>query len=210
VPDNVTAKKNKSDFIPHPAGQFTAQCVDVIDLGEKVVDFIGKPKYLAQTCALVFRTGEQNPVTNNVVDAAQEFTVSMGKKANLRKFLEAWRGKEYSDDEADEGVPVHKLVGQWALIQVGNKTSAGGNDYAYIISASMLPKVMREHLPALEKYERAPYWADRKKKNDAEADAYRAVIGVDKSGHPIDELPSSHSGAIGDEEGYEGEDSLPF
>ena len=42
-PDEVNAKAGESKFKPHPQGQFPAQCVDVIALGDKVDDYPGKP-----------------------------------------------------------------------------------------------------------------------------------------------------------------------
>ena len=89
----------KAEFLPHPEGQFVAVCCDVIDLGEKVDDYPGTPPKLSPKCALVFRTGEKNADTSEAIDIAQEYTVSMGEKANLRKALESWRGKPYRKGE---------------------------------------------------------------------------------------------------------------
>ena len=95
-------------------------------MGESVQDFADKPKYLAQKCALVFRTGEKNEETSSYIDVSGEFTLSMGEKANLRKFLEQWRGKPYTVEQVDAGVPLDKLVGNWALLTVAHKKSAKG------------------------------------------------------------------------------------
>src|SRR5690349_9680772 len=129
--DKVTATNQDSKFKPHREGNdFLGLCVDVIDLGETTVAFPNKPTYLAQKCALVFRTGEKNPETGDYIDVSAEFTVSMGEKANLRKFLESWRGKPYTQEQIDAGVPVDKLEGNWALLAVAHKKSAKGRTYA--------------------------------------------------------------------------------
>ena len=44
----------------------------VIDLGEKVEAFPGMPEKLTHKCALVFRTGEINADTGELIDVAQE------------------------------------------------------------------------------------------------------------------------------------------
>ena len=91
--------------------------MDVIDLGEKVEDFAGKPKKLSHKCALVFRTGEVNAETGELIDISGEYTVSMGELAKLRQMLETWRGKAYKEDELDD-VPLDKPEGNSALLSV--------------------------------------------------------------------------------------------
>lgn len=175
--DKVMARNTDVQRPIHDTGQFVAKCVDVIDLGDKVQDFDPKkPKYLAPKCALVFRTGEKNPETSEYLDVSVEYTVSMGEKSNMRPFLEGWRGKAYTPEEADAGVPLDKLEGRWALIQVGHKTSKKGKDYAIIMTAMGVPKSMT--LPTFGPYERAKFWDDRKAEYKKEADAYREEIGA--------------------------------
>lgn len=172
--DTITAKGNDSKFKPHPDGQFVAQCVDAIDLGEKVEDYPGTPEKLAHKCALVFRTGEKNPDTGELIDVAQEFTVSMGEKANLRKALESWRGKPYTEQQIEEGVPIHKLAGNWALVTVAQKQSGKGRTYAFIQSIVGVPAMMRDRLPTFPAYERAEFWQTRKDEYAKGAKAFRA------------------------------------
>lgn len=199
--DKVVAKNSDVKFTPHEEGQYVAQCVDVIDLGEAVVSFPGTPDYLAKKCALVFRTGEKNPETGHYVDVSQEFTVSMGEKANLRKFLEQWRGKAYTNDQANEGVPVDKLCGQPALLTVGHKESKKGRTYAVIVSAVPVPKQMRDNLSDyLGEYKRDAWWADKKKENATAAAKLRADAGV----RPTEPEDEDQSLDMGDD------DDLPF
>ena len=173
--DRISAKSSDSKFKPHPEGQFVAQCVDVIDLGEKVEDFQGKPKKLSHKCALVFRTGEVNAETGDLIDMSGEYTVSMGELAKLRQMLETWRGKAYKDDELDD-VPLDKLEGQWALIQVDQKLSSNNRRYARIISVTPVPKQMKNSLPVVAKYERAKYWEEKKVAYAKEAETFMAMI----------------------------------
>jgi hypothetical protein len=172
--DTITARGADSKFRPHPDGQFVAQCVDAIDLGEKVEDYPGTPEKLAHKCALVFRTGEKNPETGDLIDIAQEFTVSMGEKANLRKALESWRGKPYTEAQIAEGVPIHKLTGNYALIAVAHKQSGKGRTYAFIQSIVPVPAAMRGTLPSFPAYTRADYWQTRKEEYATAANAFRA------------------------------------
>lgn len=193
--DQVTAKDSGVKFLPHPEGQFVARCVDTINLGERVEQFQNNPPRVVSKCALVFQTPERNPETGEQHIVHAEFTVSMNEKAGLRLLLEAWRGKTYTDEQAEAGVPVHKLVGQAALISVEHKKSAGGRTYAKIKTISAVPKGLE--VPALEPYTRAEFWTKRKEEYAAEVAKHR--------GPARDESFNDYPEAL-DDEG----DDLPF
>ena len=199
--DTITARGSESKFKAHPDGQFVAQCVDTIDLGFKVQDFPGTKPYLAQTCVLVFRTGEVNEDTREFIDVAREFTVSMGEKANLRKFLEQWRGKPYTPEQIREGVPLHKLTGNFGLLTVVQRPNkAGTRTYATITACVGIPKQMQGATTRYDDtYVRADYWAARVAEYAAAAEAFRAASAAPSEDH--NDFPS----ALADEK-----DDLPF
>jgi hypothetical protein len=107
MPDVITAVSTGTSFAPHPEGGFPMVCVDTIDLGEKVEQFPGSPAKIVHKCAVVFQSGEKNE-EGRLFDLSAEYTVSMYETAALRKLLEAWRGKAYTEEQAKQGVPVHK------------------------------------------------------------------------------------------------------
>lgn len=197
--DTITARGSESKFKAHPEGQFVGQCVDTIDLGEKVQDFPGTTPYLAATCALVFRTGEKNEDTGDYIDIAREFTVSMGEKANLRKFLEQWRGKPYTKEQIEAGVPLDKLTGNHGLLTVALRTSGKGRQYANITACVGIPKQMAATVTKYDDYERAEYWQTRKQEYATAAAAFRA-----KSAAPSQDF-NDFPAALADED-----DGLPF
>ncbi len=195
--DPINAKGSDSKFKPHPEGQFVAVCADTIDLGERVETFAGTPPKLAKKCAIVFRTGERNEQTGEPVDIAREFTVSMGEKANLRKFLEQWRGKPYNAQQVEDGVPVDKLTGQPALLTVSHSVSSQGKTYANITACVGVPKQMQGSAPAIGDYVRAEFWAKKKKEYREAADKFRA----DQGAPPQD---------FDDTQAFDDSDDLPF
>lgn len=195
--DAVMARGTESKFKPHPEGQYVAQCVDCIDLGEKVQDFPGTKHYLAPTCALVFRTGEVNEETGDFIDIAREFTVSMGEKANLRKFLEQWRGKPYTTEQIEAGVPLDKLTGNHGLLTVAHRTSGKGRTYANITACVGVPKQMAGALTKYTDYVRAEYWSAKKREYAEAAAKFRG----EQNATDRDDFPS----ALQDED-----DDLPF
>lgn len=161
--DSVTAQDSGPTFKAHDEGQFAAACADVVDLGDRVEQYPGKPARIVHKCALVFLTNTEGETK----DVSAEVTVSMGEKATLRGLLESWRGKSYTPEQAMEGVPLHKLVGHGALISVEHKKSAKGRTYAKIKSLAPLPKEIAA--PTLNGYTRAGFWAERKKAYAEEA-----------------------------------------
>jgi hypothetical protein len=170
-PDAVVAKQAGVEFTPHPEGMFAMTCVDVINLGDRLKSFKGTNPYLAPTVLLVFQSGEVNEA-GRVHEVSKEFTVSMGKKSALRPFLGAWRGKSYTDEQAREGVELHKLVGRHGLVSVEHRTSPNtGRTYANIAGIASLPKEMTA--PSLPDYERPAFFAERIAKYAAEAEAFR-------------------------------------
>lgn len=200
--DTILARGSESKFKPHPEGQYVAQCVDTIDLGEKVQDFPGTTPYLAATCALVFRTGEKNDETGECIDIAREFTVSMGEKANLRKFLEQWRGKPYTSEQIEAGVPLDKLTGNHALITVSHRVSGKGRTYANITACVGIPKQMAGAVTKYDDYERADYWQTKKQEYAEAAARWKAENAPKKAASDdFEDFP----GALTDTD-----DDLPF
>lgn len=173
--DSITATATPSTFKVHPAGQFVAQCVDTIDLGMKVQDFPGTVPYLAPACALVWRTGEKNEDTGDYIDVFKEYTVSMGDRANLRKDLESWRGKAYTQDQIEAGVPLDKLTGNHALLSVAHRESGKKKTYANIMSVVGVPKQMAASVPQYDDYVRDEWWAKKKEEYRVAAEAFRAA-----------------------------------
>ena len=72
---------------------------------------------------------------------SKEFSLSMHEKANLRGFLESWRGRSFTDNEA-KAFDVTNLLGVPCLLSITHKTANNGNTYANISSVSLLPKGM--------------------------------------------------------------------
>jgi hypothetical protein len=185
----------------HPADTVLMQCVDVVALGVRPETYLGKDKGLKPKCSIVFRSTE-NRTDGTPFDLSREFTVSTGPKAALRAFLESWRGAAYEDEWPD--VPLHKMVGTWAMVSVIHKKSADGSKtYANLGAVTPVPKALRAALPYLPDYTRADYWTERAAKYAEEARAYKAQHDAPTtSAAPIpDDLPEY----TGDDD-----DSLPF
>lgn len=131
------------DYTPVDAGTYPARCYSMIHIGTVKENILGTEKTLNKvritwelpTETKVFK--EENGEQPFVI--SKEFTLSMNEKANLRKFLEGWRGKGFTEKEA-ESFDITKLLGKPCMLSIIHKTSKAGKTYAEISSVSTLPK----------------------------------------------------------------------
>lgn len=103
-------------FVPAPEGQFPAVCADVVDLGMVTTEWNGS-KRTAHKIRIVFLISEQTD-DGRPFTVSQLFTLSLSEKANLRKFLESWRGRAFTAAELTDGFDIEKLLGADAVVQI--------------------------------------------------------------------------------------------
>ena len=140
----ITATNSGSqDHTPVPAGTYAARCYAMIHIGTTEENIMGETKWLNKvriswelpTELKEFKEGDgEKPYS-----ISKEFTLSMNEKSNLRKFLEGWRGKGFTEDEA-KAFDITALLGLPCMLSVIHKTSKKGNVFADISSCSTLPK----------------------------------------------------------------------
>lgn len=141
----ITAKnESNTNYTPVPSGTFVARCYSMIQLGTHEETYMGVLKELNKVRITwemplelkVFKEGEEE----KPYSISKELTLSMFEKANLRKLLEGWRGKGFTDEEA-EAFDISVLLGKPCMISIIHKTSkTTGKIYADISSVTTLPK----------------------------------------------------------------------
>lgn len=136
----ATNETKGGNFTPVPAGTHVATCYQMIELGTITTEFNGETKHQKKvriTWELPNETktieGKEKPMV-----ISKDFTLSMHEKATLRKFLESWRGKAFSDEEAKK-FDVTNLLGKPCMISVVH-VDKDGKSFANITSVSALPK----------------------------------------------------------------------
>lgn len=139
------------NFEPAPAGKHLARCVGMIELGTLTEDYQGVPKTQRKVAiqfefpALplkVFKEGEPaKPIMHT-----QEYTLSTGNKAALRKLIEQWRGRPMSEDEAKK-FEITKLLTQPCILDLIHKTSKSNKVRAEISGISW-PKTVNPQEPS--------------------------------------------------------------
>lgn len=123
-----------------PSGTFAARCYQIIDLGHQTTSFEGEVKVVPQvriTWELSELMADGRPFS-----ISREYTATFGPKGNLRKMLEAWRGRPFTSDELN-GFSLENVLGAPCLIGVVHKPSKDGTKvYANVNSVMALPKGM--------------------------------------------------------------------
>jgi len=128
--------KAGATFAPAPEGSHPAVCVDVVDLGTLEVNYGGKSK--KQHKIRVVWQIDENQEDGKPFIVQQRFTLSLHEKAGLRKVLESWRGKQFTDDEL-QGFDVETVIGKPCLVNVVH-AKKDGSMYANVTSVMRLPK----------------------------------------------------------------------
>lgn len=138
----IVSEGSTKKYTPHPEGQFAARCIDVVDMGWQKTDY--GPKYKVR---VVFYCGEtedreiEGEKVTMPLTISCFFTASLHEKANLRAFLESWRGKSFTSEEA-QAFDLEKMLGAAAFIQVTHNHASNGNTYANVKSIMRLPQGM--------------------------------------------------------------------
>ncbi len=131
----LTAKNEKGQvFPPIPEGVHNAVCVGVVDLGTHS-EFKKKRRKVLVLWELpeVRIDIEVDGTTQNVPRMiSKECTLTLWKDSNLRKLLEGWRGKTFTENEL-EGFDLYVLLKLNCQVQVMHAVSkSSGNTYAYV------------------------------------------------------------------------------
>jgi hypothetical protein len=135
--------KSSPNFIPAPAGTHAAVCVDVIDLGMIEVVYQGKTQRKPKI-VIVWQIAEEMESGAPFL-VRRRYTASLHEKATLRRDLESWRGRPFTDVEL-QGFEGESLIGVGCLINVIHE-SRNGSTFANVASVMRLPKGMTPPTP---------------------------------------------------------------
>lgn len=116
---STVAKAKHDDFKQVPAGTHPAWCFAVIDIGHQENTWQGDTK-IAEQVILAFEI----PTETVIIDGVERpmimysfYTLSLGKKANLRRDLEGWRGKVFTTEELN-GFDLRNIIGKPCTLTV--------------------------------------------------------------------------------------------
>jgi len=139
---SIIARKPESNFMPAPEGLHVATCCDVVDLG--IVDRGFGAKHYVELRWQLEETDEQD--RRFVV--RRQYTNSLSEKASLRKDLETWRGRKFTEEEL-LGFDLEKLLKIGAQVQIVHKLGDKGGTFANV--GAVIPLGKGQKSPGISK-----------------------------------------------------------
>jgi hypothetical protein len=135
--------KSGGSFTPAPAGTHCAVCCDVIDLGMIEVTYLGKTQRKHKI--VIAWQIDENMDDGKPFLVRRRYTCSLHEKAVLRRDLESWRGRAFTDKEL-EAFDLESLLGVNALVNIIHE-QRNGSTFANVASVMRLPKNMTAPQP---------------------------------------------------------------
>src|SRR4051812_36598392 len=138
-----------------PAGVFIGRCFSLIDLGTQLTDgqYGQKLQHKIRIGWELFGDDEEGMPLMVDVDGkdmpmtiSKSYTVSLHEKSGLRRDLAAWRGKDFTDEEA-KGFDVSKLIGAYCMLNV-TTSETNGKTYSNVAGITPLPGALKNAKPA--------------------------------------------------------------
>lgn len=183
----IAKSKGNTERTLAPIGNHLARCVRMIHIGTAEENIQGTVKKLNKV-KLSWELPDETHVFKEEKGAepfmvSKEYTLSMSDRANLRKDLESWRGKGFTDKQAEE-FDITVLLGIPCMINVIHKTAkTSGNNYVVVSSITPLPKRVEcpeQVIPSFEfnftdcfeNFEQLDEWTQNKIK---ETDEFKAL-----------------------------------
>lgn len=117
-------------------GQYGVRMVHKVRIGWELFgeDEEGKP-------LVVEVDGKDMPMT-----ISKNYTVSLHEKSGLRKDLSAWRGRDFTEDEA-KAFDISKLLGAYCMVNV-TTSETNGKTYSNVAGLTPLPAALKNAKPA--------------------------------------------------------------
>lgn len=137
--------KASSDFAPISAGTHHAVCYGIVDLGTQPSDVYAPKRKLLLIWELpderstFERDGKEMDLPRAI---SRQFTLSMHKKSTLRPFLESWRGKPFTDEEAAD-FDITRLIGANGILNIVHKAGIGQNAGRTFASVATITPLMK-------------------------------------------------------------------
>lgn len=133
----LTASPSGS-FEKCPAGNHLAVCVEIIDLGTQESTYQGKTSKKRKIW-LGWETPHELNEEGKPYQIGRSYTLSGNDRSSLRKDIESWRGKAFTQDELEAGFDIPSLIGKGCFLNVVH-TEGDDRVYANVQSVAALPK----------------------------------------------------------------------
>ena len=152
----MIVKKRDDDFKPIPTGLQPAVCVNVFDLGYQPGFQNGPPS--PKLAILWELTCQERRDDGKRFQLTKLYTASLGTKANLRKDLETWRGRKFSDKEL-EGFELNNIKGVGCQLLLVESATEGRS---FTNVAAVMPQLIGDKPQVETSADFVPEWIKKK------------------------------------------------
>jgi len=138
---SLTIKENAGSgkkFETAPAGNHVAICYSLVELGQHYDS--ENDKWTAKI-HIGWELPNEPMADGRPFVVSRRYTASLHEKASLRRDLESWRGRPFTNEEL-AGFDVKNILGKPCMINVVHNTAKNGNTYANVRSVAAIPKGM--------------------------------------------------------------------
>lgn len=137
----LARRPTTSTFTPAPEGLHHVVCVDVADLGVMTSAFGDKHK------VRIYWQLAETDERGRRFDVRKLYTLSLHKRAALRKDLESWRGQKFTEAELADGFNLEKLLGANATVQIVHDLGDDNTVWANVSVVLPAPKGVKKLFP---------------------------------------------------------------
>jgi len=123
-----------------PPGNHIAVCYGVMDVGTHERQYRDGPK-IERRLRLMWEIPGETMSDGRPFAVSREYKLSGHEKSNLRKHLDSWRGKRFTDEDFDK-FDLQMLLGKGCMLQVVHN-EVGDRTYANVETLGSLPKGMQ-------------------------------------------------------------------
>ena len=122
----IVARVPERQFAPAPEGLHLAVCCDVVDLGVQRT-----PWGESHKVDIRWQLEAVDPERGRPFEVLKRYRLSLHAKAALRKDLETWRGRKFTEEEL-KGFDLERLIGANCQVQVMHTTTGEGDAFAAV------------------------------------------------------------------------------
>lgn len=140
----ISAESKGKDFDPVPAGLTIAHCFAIYDVGTIHDERYGKDKHeIIITFECPEHRGQFKDKSGTLKDLPRaistRYTASLGEKANLRRDLVNWRGRDFTADEL-KAFSLKNILGKACQLLIVHAPGKDGKVWANINAIMPAPK----------------------------------------------------------------------
>ena len=127
------------NYDPCPPGNHLAICYSVVDMGTQSAEFSGETK-VQRKIRISWEISQERMGDGRPFSLSRTYTLSGHEKSTLRKHLDSWRGRRFSEEDFEK-FDIKALIGKGCMLNVVHNES-GDKIYANVDAVAALPKGM--------------------------------------------------------------------